>query len=319
MSHTHTHHGHHHGATSEADARRLIIALALIAGLMVVEVAVGVIAHALVLLSDAGHMLTDAAALGLSLLALRLAARPARGAMTFGLGRAEILSAQANGVTLIVLGGVIVYAAIGRLISPPHVDAWPIVIVALLGIAVNGLATFVLAGGARRSLNIEGSFRHLLTDLYAFIGTLIAGVVILVTGYVRADAIASLFVAALMLRSGYGLIRASARVFLEASPAGLAPSEIGNALVQEPGVVEVHDLHVWEVTSGFPALSAHVLVNADVDCHSTRRSLERMLGERFQLHHTTLQVDHQPRELLELEVAPGARRAPEGSPPPRQQ
>ena len=162
---------------------------------MVAEVVVGVIAHALVLLSDAGHMLTDAAGLGLSLLALRLAARPARGAMTFGLGRAEILSAQANGITLIVLAGLIVYAAIGRLISPVQVKAWPIVIVALVGIAVNGLATFVLAGGVRRSLNIEGSFQHLLTDLYAFIGTLIAGVVILVTGEVRADAIASLFVA----------------------------------------------------------------------------------------------------------------------------
>ena len=317
MSHTHSHgtaHGHSHGATSAADGRRLTIALALILGLMVVEIAVGVIAHALVLLSDAGHMLTDAAALGFSLLALRLAARPARGALTFGLGRAEILSAQANGITLIVLAALIVYAAIGRLITPQGVQAVPIIVVALVGIAVNAVATSVLAGGARQSLNIEGSFQHLLTDLYAFIGTLIAGVIILVTGFERADAIASLFVAALMLRSGVGLIRASGRVFLEASPVDLSPAEIGTALAHVPGVVEVHDLHVWEVTSGFPALSAHVLVAADVDCHATRRGLEQMLTDRFDLHHTTLQVDHEPRELLELEVAPAARRAPDDEP-----
>ena len=315
MAHAHSHGSghaagghHHHGPPRGADARRLAIALGLILGFMVVEVTVGILAHALVLLSDAAHMLTDAAALGLALVALRLASRPARGAMTFGFGRAEILSAQANGITLIVLAGVIVYAAVGRLISPPDVRPWPIILVALAGIAVNTAATLVLAGGGRASLNVEGAFRHLLTDLYAFIGTLIAGLVILVTGFERADAIASLFVAALMLWAGVGLVRASARVFLEASPAGLAPNEIGNALVREPGVVEVHDLHVWEVTSGFPALSAHVLVSADVDCHATRRALERMLDERFGLHHTTLQVDHQAPELLELQVAPAARR-----------
>ncbi len=307
MAHGHSH--HHHGPPREADARALTIALGLIVALMVAEVVAAILAHALVLFSDAAHMLTDAAALGLALVALRLATRPARGAMTFGLGRAEILSAQANGITLIVLGGVIVYAAIVRLISPPHVRPWPIIVVALAGIAVNAAATLVLAGGARASLNIEGAFRHLVTDLYAFIGTLIAGVVILVSGWERADSIASLFVAALMLRSGIGLVRASARVFLEASPAGLHPSDIGQALVSEPDVVEVHDLHVWEVTSGFPALSAHVLVAAEADCHATRRSLERMLAERFDLHHTTLQVDHRPRELLDLEVAPGAWRA----------
>ena len=313
-SHAHPHGPgalHHHGAPRDADARRLTIALGLILGLMAGEVVVGILANALVLLSDAGHMLTDAAALGLALVALRLAARPARGAMTFGLGRAEILSAQANGITLIVLAGVIVYAAVGRIVSPEQVRPWPIIVVALAGIAVNAAATFVLAGGARASLNVQGAFAHLLTDLYAFIGTLVAGVVILATGFARADAIASLFVAALMLRSGYGLIRASARVFLEAAPAGLQPDEIGSALVHEPGVVEVHDLHVWEVTSGFPALSAHVLVAAESDCHATRRALERMLAERFSLEHTTLQVDHEPRELLDLEVAPAARRAPD--------
>jgi cobalt-zinc-cadmium efflux system protein len=302
-------HPHHHGAGAHphavppgTGANRLAIALALIVGLMAVEVVAGVIAHSLALLSDAGHMLTDAAALALSIVALRLAARPARGAMTYGLKRVEILSAQANGVTLLVLAGLIVYSAVGRLTSPPNVAAWPMVAVAVAGIAVNVAATLSVSGARRGSLNIEGSFQHLVTDLYAFIGTLAAGVVILLTGFDRADAIASLLVAALMLRSAYGLIRASGRVFLEAAPERLDPQAIGRALVAGPGVVEVHDLHVWEVTSGFPALSAHVLVRRDADCHAARRALEGILHERFELDHTTLQVDHEGGGLLELEL-----------------
>jgi cobalt-zinc-cadmium efflux system protein len=303
-SHPH-HHGagaHMHVAPAGAGGKRLRFALALIVGLMAVEVVVGVVAHSLALLSDAGHMLTDAAALALSIVALRLAARPARGAMTYGLKRVEILSAQANGVTLLVLAGLIVYSAVGRLISPPDVAAWPMVVVAVAGIAVNLAATRSLSGARRGSLNVEGSFQHLLTDLYAFIGTFGAGMVILLTGFDRADAIASLLVAALMLRSAYGLIKASGRVFMEAAPEQLDPQAIGRALVAQPGVVEVHDLHVWEVTSGFPALSAHVLVRRDTDCHAARRALEQVLHERFGLDHTTLQVDHEGGGLLELEL-----------------
>ncbi|HEX4836939.1 MAG TPA: cation diffusion facilitator family transporter, partial [Solirubrobacteraceae bacterium] len=152
------------------------------------------------------------------------------------------------------------------------------------------------------SMNVEGSFQHILTDLYAFIGTAIAAGVILLTGFQRADPLVSLLVAALMVRSGYGLVKASGRVFLEAAPEGLDPERIGRALLKVPGVVEVHDLHVWEVTSSFPALSAHVLVGRDNDCHAARRGLERLLHEDFALEHTTLQVDHQGGELLDLEM-----------------
>jgi cobalt-zinc-cadmium efflux system protein len=174
--------------------------------------------------------------------------------------------------------------------------------VALVGVAVNLVATAVLAGGGRRSLNVEGSYQHLLTDLYAFIATAIAAVVILVSGFDRADAIASLVIAAVMLRSAYGLLRASGRVLLEAAPEGVDPDEIGRALAAHPQVLEVHDLHVWEVTSGFPALSAHVLVSPDCDCHAVRRELEAMLAERFGITHTTLQVDHRaPSRLLQVE------------------
>jgi cobalt-zinc-cadmium efflux system protein len=301
----HTHAPHIHGHGGEADARRLRIALALILALLASEVAAGAISHSLALLSDAGHMLADAGAIGFSLVALRLAARPAKGAMTFGFKRAEILSAQVNGVTLLILAALITYEAVRRLVHPPHVHGLLVLLVALAGIAVNVLAARVLAGGEQRSLNVEGSFQHILTDLYGFIGTAIAAGVILVSGFQRADAIVSLLIAALMMRSGATLVRASARVFLEAAPEGLDPEAVGAALVDEPGVVEVHDLHVWEITSGFPALSAHVLVTAACDCHEARRAMEAMLHERFALDHTTLQVDHTASELLEIASPPG--------------
>ncbi|HEV3033248.1 MAG TPA: cation diffusion facilitator family transporter [Solirubrobacteraceae bacterium] len=317
MPHEHATHGHAHGHThplsADTDGRRLAGALALILAFMAVEVAAAVVAHSLALLSDAGHMLTDAAAIGVSLLALRLAARPAQGALTFGLRRVEIMSALANGVTLAILAALIAYDAVRRLFAPPNVHGGLVLAVALVGIVVNLAAVWMLSGANRRSLNIEGSFQHMFTDLYGFIGTAIAGGVILASGFQRADPIVSLLIAGLMTRSGVALVRESGRVFLEAAPKGLDPQEIGRALVAQPGVVEVHDLHVWEVTSGFPALSAHVLVGADSDCHAARRGIEAMLTERFALEHTTLQVDHEGSErsdIVQLEFAPGASASP---------
>jgi cobalt-zinc-cadmium efflux system protein len=308
MAHAHGHDHALHGR--DADQRALKTALALILAFMVAEVIAGAIASSLALLSDAAHMLTDAAALAISIAAARLATRPAAGSMTYGLGRIEILSAQANGVTLLVLGGVIVYEAIVRLVSPPEVRGALVLVVALVGIAVNLAATTILGRGSHgeRSLNVEGSYRHILTDLYGFIATAIAAIVILATGFVRADAIASLLIAALMWHAAYGLLKASGRVFLEAAPAGVDPTEIGHVLASQPGVIEVHDLHVWEVTSGFPALSAHVVVRSGSDCHALRRDLQRLLEDRFALRHTTLQVDHEaaPQEPLQIEVAPDA-------------
>ena len=291
---------------------RLRAALILIVAVMAGELTAGILAHSLALLSDAGHMLTDAGAIGFSLLAMRLASRPARGAMTFGFRRLEILSAQANGVTLLVVAGFIVYEAIHRLVDPPHVHASLVLAVALAGAAVNVLAALTLAGADRSSLNVEGSFQHVLTDLYGFIGTAIAAGVILLSGFQRADPIASLAVAALMIRSGVALVRASARIFLEAAPLDLDPEQIGRALVALPGVSEVHDLHVWEVSNGFPALSAHVLVSTDCDCHRARREMEATLHDRFGLDHTTLQVDHEGGELLEIVPAGASERGPAG-------
>jgi cobalt-zinc-cadmium efflux system protein len=297
-------HEHPHGAHRAADRGALRSALVLIAALMVAEVVAGLLTSSLALLSDAAHMLTDAAALAVSLWASKLAAKPARGAMTYGLGRAEILSAQANGVTLLVLGVVIVLDAISRLASAPSVDATPVLVVAIVGAAVNLVAARILAGPrtGQRSLNIEGSYGHILTDLYGFLATAVAAVVILTTGFERADPIASLVISALMLRAAYGLLKASGRVFMEAAPADMNPDEVGRALAAQAGVVEVHDLHVWEVTSGFAALSAHVVVRAGDDCHELRRTLQRVVEERFDLHHTTLQVDHEAAQQPPLQI-----------------
>jgi cobalt-zinc-cadmium efflux system protein len=297
-------HHHDHGVSAYADERRLAIALALIAGFMCVEVAVGIVAGSLALLSDAAHMLTDAGALALSLVAIRLARRPARGAMTYGLKRTEILAAAINGSTLLVLGVLIVVEGVRRIVNPPDVEGGLVLAVAILGIVVNLVATWVLAQANRESLNVEGAFQHIFTDLAAFVATAIAGAVVLATGFTRADGIAALFVAALMLRAAVMLLRESGRVFLEAAPRGLDPDAIGRRMAGHDGVNEVHDLHVWEVTSGFPALSAHVLVGRDTDCHDVRRTLEAMLHDEFEIEHTTLQVEHEGGDLLEIEVSP---------------
>jgi cobalt-zinc-cadmium efflux system protein len=298
--HAHPHHHHPHAAGA-TDRRRLWIALALILGFMAVEVVAGILASSLALLSDAAHMLTDAGAIALALVAARLAARPPAGGYTFGLKRSEILSAQLNGATLLALAAVILYEGIRRLIDPPDVEGAIVLVVAVAGIVVNLAATAVLAGADRRSLNLEGAFQHVLTDLFAFIATAVAGVVVLATGFTRADGIAALMVAALMIRSGWALLRDSGRVLLEAAPKDLDPNEIGRTLAAQDHVVEVHDLHVWEVTSGMPSLSAHVTVRAGCDTQAHRRKLAEMLRERFGIDHTTLQVEARHEGPLEIE------------------
>lgn len=295
-------HGHGHGVTAGSDARLITAALALIVGFLLFEVVMAFVGHSLALLADAGHMLTDAGALGASLLAIRLARRPASGAWTFGFKRAEVLSAQANGITLLVISALVAFEAISRLIRPLPVTGGIVVAVAAAGVAVNVAATWVLAWANRDSINVKGAFAHIVTDLYGFIGTLAAGIVIIVTGFERADSIASLIVVGLMLRAAWGLLRETGRILLEAAPEGYAPGEITSAITTQPGVASVHDVHVWLITSGFPALSAHVLVRPPADCHQVRRELERLLCEQFALDHTTLQVDHAPDELLTLDA-----------------
>ena len=283
-----------------ADRRALTGALALVLAFMAAEVVVGLLAGSLALLSDAAHLLTDAGALVLALVAARLAQRPPRGGYTYGLQRAEILSAQANGLTLLLLALWLGGEAIHRLVHPPPVLGLAVLVTALVGIPVNLAGTWLVARADRTSLNIEGAFRHLLTDLYAFVATALAGLVILLTGFARADAIATLLVAVLMVHAGVGLLRASGRILLEGAPAGVDPAQVGTRLAGIDGVAEVHDLHVWLISSTRPALSAHVLVRPDRDCHDVRRELEQVLRAEYAIGHTTLQVDHSGGGLLQI-------------------
>jgi cobalt-zinc-cadmium efflux system protein len=243
----------------------------------------------------------------------RLAARPPAGGYTYGLKRAEILSAQANGITLVLLAIWLGYTAIRRLVTPPAVTGGTVLGVALAGVAVNvAVAMLISRAGGRgqpRSLNLTGAFQHVLTDLYAFVATAVAGLVILATGFDRADAIATLVVVVLMLYAGYGLLRDSGRIFLEAAPAGLSPAAVGAAMADRPLVCEVHDLHIWEITTGLPAASAHVLVAPGADCHAVRADLEAFLSREYGITHATLQVDHAASAAGSATAVPGVSEA----------
>jgi cobalt-zinc-cadmium efflux system protein len=291
----HGHGGHSHRPGPGADRRYLLTALALLACFMLAEVIAALLSGSLALLSDAGHMLADVGAIGGALWAAALADRPATGAWTFGWKRAEILSAAVNGITLLVVAGIVAAEAVTRLIHPPRVDGGPVVAVAAAGIAVNVAAGWVLARADRSSLNIAGAFRHVLTDLYGFIGTVIAGVVILATGYTRADAIASLVVVALMAKAAWELLRDSGRVLLEVAPKGMNLEKVRAHLLETPHVHAVHDLHAWTVTSGLPTLSAHVVVDDScfTDGHAPRLldHLQACLAGHFDIEHSTFQLE----------------------------
>jgi cobalt-zinc-cadmium efflux system protein len=289
------HAGHQHGVSADADRRYLWTALLLLAAFMLAEVVVAFVSGSLALLSDAGHMLTDVAAVAAALWAMRLAARPASGQWTFGWKRAEILSASLNGISLLVISGLAGVEAIRRLVDPPGVEGGPVLVVAIVGVAVNVAATWVLAKANRSSLNIAGAFAHLLTDLYGFIATAVAGLLILLTGFTRADAIASLVVVALMLLAAWGLLRDSGRILLEVAPEGVDLDEVRRHLLDVPEVSAVHDLHVWIVTSDLPALSAHVVV--DSTCFTDGRApqlldrLQACLVGHFDVEHSTFQLE----------------------------
>lgn len=288
-------HGHTHIHSHVAAAAKpgyLWLALVLLLAFMGVEVVVGVLASSLVLISDAGHMLTDVLALALSLLIARLVTRTPGGRLTFGLRRLEVIGAQVNGVTLLLAASWFIFEAVHRLIAPPAVDGLAVAVVALVGIPVNIAAVWAVARANRRSLNVEGSFQHMLTDLYAFIATAVAGGLILWTGFNRLDALAALLVAGLMLKAAFGLLIDTGRIVLQAAPRDLDPDRIGRAMSEHPKVLAVRDLHLWEVTPDFPTLSAHVLVTAEADCHAVRHELEHLLADEYGLAHTTLQMGH---------------------------
>jgi cobalt-zinc-cadmium efflux system protein len=285
-------HRHSHDLRGVRDTRILAISLALVLATMAAEVVAGAIADSLALLADAGHMLTDAVALGLAVFASWMAAKPPGGRYTFGFKRAEILAAQANGLVLVGLAVWILVEGIRRLVEPLDVQAELVGWVALAGVLVSIAISALLARAQGESLNVRAAYLHVVLDIVAFAATGVAAALIVLTGWDRFDPIASMFVAVLLARGGYGLLKETTQIFLEAAPDSALPEEVGHSIAAHPGVVETHDLHVWTVTSGFPALSAHVLVEPRTDCHRIRLELEAMLRDRFGVDHTTLQVEH---------------------------
>ena len=294
-------HDHARGASSRA----LALTLALTAGFTLAEVVAGLLTDSLALLADAAHMLSDDLSLGLALFAIWLARRPVSAKRTFGFQRAEILAALFNGVTLVLISAWIFYEAAQRFGDPPEVLAGPMLAVAGVGLAVNLGAAAILHGKVSDSLNVSAAYRHVLADLAGSVGVIVAALIILLTGWEYADPLVSVLIGLLILASSWSIIRDSVAILLEASPRGLDVEEVGRAMAASPGVREVHDLHVWTITSGFAALAAHVRVAEDFDPHDCRIALEQLLGARFGLTHTTLQVDSCRPELLQIEMPSG--------------
>jgi cobalt-zinc-cadmium efflux system protein len=299
-THAHTHAGRHRHPHDHRSASRraLTIVLLLTLAFTVVEVVGGVLTDSLALLADAGHMVSDVVALALALIALTLAQRPSSPRRSFGFQRAEILAAFVNGLALVLVSAWIVWEAIQRFDDPPEILGGWMLVVALVGLAVNAFAATILLRSGRESLNIDAAFRHVLADLLGSAGVLVAALVIVLTGWERVDPIVSILIAVLIVASAWTILRDSTAILMEETPSGIDADEVARAIVEVDGVASVHDLHVWRITSGFDALSAHVLVGQGEDCHARRRDVERMIAERFGITHTTLQVDHDAADAL---------------------
>ena len=296
-SHTHDHghshgHGHTHGIADRAgQRRRLAITCALAASYLVAEVIGGLWTGSLALLADAGHMLSDVAALALSLFALWLSERPAPAARTFGYRRIEILAALANGVALVVVAIFIVVEAFERLEAPTPVLGVPMLGIAAGGLVINLIGLWTLHGGKDESLNMRGAWLHVLSDALGSVGAMIAGFLIWQFGWLIADPIASVIIAGLVLHASWALLRETVDVLLEAAPASLDVGELERTLVAVPGVAAVHDLHVWTITSGMTSLSCHVGSDGTLDHHRVLTAMQELLRERYAIHHVTIQVE----------------------------
>ena len=299
--HGHAHgHAHDSGGSRADNTRRMTQALVINLAMLVLGVVGAIITGSLALLADAGHVLSDVLSIVLGIAAAKVAARPAQGRGTFGFGRVEILAALVNGLALVVVALYIAYEAIGRFGDPPEIDGLGVLIFGVFGLLGNVLATWVLVRGDRSDINLEGVMRHSLADALGSLGVVIAGLGIMLTGIEELDPVIGLLISLLILGSSWRLIREPVEVLLERAPAGLDVEEVGMAIARVEGVREVHDLHIWSITSGFPALAAHVTVDATCEVDATRRAIEEMLGERFTIDHTTLQVTAE--QLLQIDA-----------------
>ncbi|NOZ05308.1 MAG: cation transporter [Chloroflexi bacterium] len=288
-------HGHEQHSSRVPARRSLFIALVITLVYLVAEVIGGLWTHSLALLADAGHMLTDVASLSLALFAIWLATRPAPAEKTYGYYRTEILAALANGASLVVIAVIIFYEAFRRIGQPPEVNSLPMLLVATVGLGANLLSAYVLFRSRADSLNLRGAFLHVAADALGSVGAIIAGVIMLTTGWYLADPLVSIGIGLLILFSSWNLLRESVDVLMEAVPVSVDLAELTHAVEADPQVADLHDLHVWTVTSGFYALSAHVVVGEGCyDVTASQALLERlrtMLRERFDVEHSTLQLE----------------------------
>lgn len=299
MSHGHHDHGHTHGvdASRPEQRKRLLLTLVLVVIYMGAEVVGGLLSGSLALLADAGHMLSDAAALALSLFAVVIATRPAPAHNTYGYYRLEILAALVNGVVLGVIAIGIVVEAVGRLANPTEVKGALMLGVASGGLVINLLGLWILSGGKEHSLNVRGAWLHVLSDTLGSVGAMISGVLVWQLGWAWADSAASLLISALVINSAWLLLKETVAVLMETAPAHLDVEEIRAALAEQEGVIEVHDLHVWTITSGLESLSGHVVVGPQASHPELLRALRGVLHERFGIDHITIQIE--PEGFLE--------------------
>ncbi|MFS0672280.1 cation diffusion facilitator family transporter [Ornithinibacillus sp. 179-J 7C1 HS] len=291
MGHHHDHshqHGHHHHTSNK---RVLLISFIAIFTFMIVEAIGGFLTNSLALLSDAGHMLSDAAALGLSLLAFKIGERQATKEKTFGYKRFEIIAAFINGVTLIFISIYIFYEAITRFVEPEQVDS-RMIFIAVLGLLVNvGVAILLIKGGSKENLNIKSALLHVVGDVLGSLGAIIAGLLILGFNWYLADPIASIIVAVLIIISGYRITKDSLHVLMEGKPNHLQPGEIMEELLKIEGVINVHDLHIWSITTELPMLSCHIVVEEDIDRDKLIQIGNDVLINTFHISHCTLQIE----------------------------
>ena len=299
MSHHGHSHAHAHAPARAGDARRMVVVLWINVAMLVAGVVGGIAFDSLALLADAGHVLTDVGAIALALFAARMARRPPTPQRTFGFRRGEILAALVNGLTLVAIAVLVFVAAIGRMSDPPEVEGAGVLAIGALSLAGNGVAAWLLVRGDRRNLNLEGVLRHTAADALGSLGVIAAGAIVLASGWDQADPIVSMLIGFLILLGSWRLVREPFNVLMESAPEGIDVQQVGEAMCSVPGVREVHDLHVWEVTSGFPALAAHVRTEPTEDVDAVRERIEVMLHDRFHLEHTTLQVVVEP--LLQIE------------------
>ena len=287
-----TDHSHSHSAAN-ANQRRLLIALAITALMTVVELVGGVLSNSLALLGDAGHMFTDTLALGLSVVALTLAKRPASQTRTYGFHRAEVLAALTNGTILVLICGFIFYESYQRLVSPPEVRGSLMLVVAAIGFLANLIGILILRSASRDNLNVKGAFLHMWGDTISSMGVIVASVIILVTGWTMVDPIISIFIGLLILRGAISLVLESSDILLEAVPKHLDVTQISSALKEIEGIRDVHDLHLWTITSGIYALSCHLLIEDRMVSSSSHivEEVNQALSQKFGIGHSTLQLE----------------------------